>query len=83
MSEVFTNNTSEQALLQGPKSLEFVKTLHHFYLIQSNHIFSPEVLLKIVTRTNSKKIIYVLMVISAMTTMMIMKTLVMHHYFHQ
>lgn len=92
MSEVFTINAQEQALLQGPKTPEFVKTLHQLYhflqpvLTESNHIFHQKFLLKIVTRTNNNKIIYVLMVISTMIMMimmMMMKTLVMHHYFHR
>jgi len=49
MSKVFTHDAQEQALLQGPKALEFLKTLHQLYcllcrvLIQSNHIVSPEI----------------------------------------
>ena len=88
MSEVFTNNAREKALLQGPKALQFIKTLHELYcllycllqllLIQSNYIFSPEVLLKTVARKNNKKIIYVLMVISTMVTTMMMKYLPQH-----
>ena len=52
MTKVFTHDTREQALLQGPKALEFVKTLHRLYcllpgvLIQSNYIVSPEVLIE-------------------------------------
>ena len=49
MSKLFTHDAQEQALLQGPKAFEFVKTLHQLYcllcgvLIQSNHIVSPEI----------------------------------------
>ena len=52
MSKVFTYNALKQALLQGPKALEFVKPLHQLYcllsrvLIQSTHIASPEVLIE-------------------------------------
>ena len=49
MSKVFTHDTLEQALLQEPKALEFVKTLHRLYsllsrvLIPPTHIATPEV----------------------------------------
>ena len=52
MSTVFTHDAREQALLQGPKALEFVKTLHRLYcllcrvLIQSNHVVAPEVFIE-------------------------------------
>ena len=52
MSKVFTHDAREQNLLQGPKALEFVKTLHRLYcllqrvLIQSTHVVSPEVLIE-------------------------------------
>ena len=52
MSEVSTHNAREQVLLQGPKALDFVKTLHRLYcllqgvLTQSNHIVSLEVLIE-------------------------------------
>ena len=42
----------EQALLQGPKAPEFIKTLHRLYgllrgvLIQSNHIVAPKVFIE-------------------------------------
>ena len=48
MATVFTHDTQEQALLQGPKALEFVKTLHQLYcllrgvLIQPDHVVAPE-----------------------------------------
>jgi len=48
MSTVFTHDTREQALLQGPKALEFVKTLQRLYyllqgvLVQSNYIVATE-----------------------------------------
>ena len=52
MSTVFTHDAREQALLQGPKALEFIKTLHQLYcllrrvLIQSNHIVPPDVFIE-------------------------------------
>jgi len=52
MSKVFTHDAQEQALLQGPKALEFVKILHRLYcllcrvLTQSNHIVAPEVFIE-------------------------------------
>ena len=52
MSTVFTHDTQEQALLQRPKALEFVKTLHRLYsllskvLIQATNIVPPEVLIE-------------------------------------
>ena len=33
MSKIFTHHAQEQALLQGPKALEFIKTLHQLYCL--------------------------------------------------
>ena len=52
MSTVFTHDAREQALLQGPKALEFVKTLHRLYcllrrvLTQSDHIVATEIFIE-------------------------------------
>jgi len=64
MSTVFTHDPLEQALLQEPKALEFVKTLHRLYsclsgvLIQATNIVPPEVLIE--NRYTYKQQIYYL-----------------------
>ena len=83
MSTVFTHDAREQALLQGPKALEFVKTLHRLYyllhgvLIQSNHIVPPEVFIENRYTYKQQEDYYVLMVILTMTTMTMTITMTM------
>ena len=85
MSTESTHDAREQAALQGPKALEFVKTLHRLYCLLrqvfQTILLHQRFLLKIVTRRNNKKIIYVLIGISMTTTMI--QTLARYHYFHQ